>query len=118
IREVIRDPSLKVIILRLKNARNLDATAALEIEELHHFLKKSKRQLLISGAGREVTRVLRNSGFIDTLGAENFFREDPANPTVSTRDALKRATEFLGRRDAEIRIFVDQSRKKGSSSNQ
>ncbi len=112
IREVIRDPSLKVIILRLKNARNLDATAAIAIEELHDFLKKSKRQLLVSGAGREVTRVLRNSGFIDKLGPENFFKEYPANPTVSTRDALKRATQVLGRRDAEIRIFVDQTKKK------
>ncbi|MCF3651423.1 SulP family inorganic anion transporter [Synoicihabitans lomoniglobus] len=115
IREVIRDPSIKVVILRLKNARNLDATAAIAIEEFHDFLKKSKRQLLISGAGREITRVLRNSGFIDRLGEENFFREVPANPTLSTRDALKRATQVLGRRDAEIRIFVDQARKKKES---
>lgn len=111
IREVIRDPSLKIIILRLKNARNLDATAAAAIEELHSFLRKSERHLLISGANREVTRVLSNSGFIAKLGADNFFREFPANPTLSTRDALKRATQILGRRDAEIRIFVDQARK-------
>lgn len=112
IREVIRDPSLQIIILRLKNARNLDATAAAAIEDLHGFLRKSNRHLVISGANREVARVLRNSGFIDKLGAENFFREFPANPTLSTRDALKRATQILGRRDAEIRIFVDQARKK------
>ncbi len=110
IREVIRDPSLKIIILRLKNARNLDATAAAAIEELHSFLRKSDRHLLISGAIREVTRVLGNSGFIDKLGPENFFREVPSNPNLSTRDALKRATEILGRRDAEIRIFVDKAR--------
>ena len=109
IREVIGDPSLKIIILRLKNARNLDATAAAAIEELHSFLRKSGRHLLISGAIREVTRVLGNSGFIDKLGPENFFREIPSNPNLSTRDALKRATEILGRRDAEIRIFVDKS---------
>ncbi len=112
IREVIRDPSLKIIILRLKNARNLDASAAVAIEELHDFLKKSKRQLIVSGAGREVTRVLRNAGFIEKLGEENYFREVPSNPTLSTRDALKRATTVLGRRDAEIRIFVDQAKKK------
>ncbi len=111
IREVIRDPSLKIIILRLKNARNLDATAAAAIEELHSFLRKSDRHLLISGANREVARVLSNSGFIPRLGPENFFREIQANPTLSTRDALKRATQILGRRDAEIRIFVDQARK-------
>lgn len=110
IRQIIKDPSLKVIILRLKNARNLDATAAAAISELHEFLRKSKRHLVISGASREVSRVLRNAGTIDQIGAENFFREDPVNPTVSTRDALKRATKILGRRDAEVRIFVDQNR--------
>jgi SulP family sulfate permease len=110
IRQIIKDPSLKVIILRLKNARNLDATAAAAISELHEFLLKSKRHLVISGASREVTRVLRNAGTIDQIGNENFFREDPVNPTVSTRDALKRATKILGRRDAEVRIFVDQNR--------
>ncbi len=112
IREVIRDPSLQIIILRLKNARNLDATAAAAIGELNDFLRKAERHLLISGAGREVTRVLRNSGIIARIGEANFFREVPANPTISTRDALKRATQILGRRDAEIRIFVDQGRKK------
>ena len=111
IREVIRDPSLKIIILRLKNARNLDATAAAAIEELHSFLRKSDRHLLISGASSVVSRVLSNSGFLAKLGTDNFFREDPINPTLSTRDALKRATEILGRRDAEIRIFVDKTHK-------
>jgi SulP family sulfate permease len=110
IRQIIKDPSLKIIILRLKNARNLDATAAAAISELHQFLTKSKRRLLISGAGREVSRVLRNAGTIDQIGPENFFREDPTNPTLSTRDALKRATQILGRRDAEVRIFVDQNK--------
>ncbi len=110
IRQIIKDPSLKIIILRLKNARNLDATAAAAISELHEFLAKSKRHLLISGAGREITRVLRNAGTIDQIGTENFFREDPTNPTLSTRDALKRATKILGRRDAEVRIFVDQNK--------
>ena len=114
IRQVIRDPSLKVIILRLKNARNLDATAAAAIGELHGFLVKANRHLLVSGANREVARVLRNAGFIDKLGPENFFHEVLSNPTLSTRDALKRATQILGRRDAEIRIFVDQARKKKS----
>jgi sulfate permease, SulP family len=87
-REVIRDPSLKVIVLRLKNARNLDATAAAAIEELHDFLRKSGRYLLVSGAGREVTRVMRNAGLLEKIGEANYFREIPVNPTLSTRHAL------------------------------
>jgi SulP family sulfate permease len=70
-REVIRDPSLKVIVLRLKNARNLDATAAAAIEEMHDFLRKSGRYLLVSGAGREVTRVMRNAGLLAKIGEAN-----------------------------------------------
>jgi len=109
-REVIRDPSLKVIVLRLKNARNLDATAAAAIEEMHDFLRKSGRYLLVSGAGREVTRVMRNAGLLAKIGEANYFREVPVNPTLSTRYALKRAVELLGRRDVDIRIFVDPSK--------
>lgn len=116
IRQIIKDPSLKVIVLRLKNARNLDATAAAAISELHGFLQKSGRHLVISGANREVTRVLGNAGTIKAIGEENFFQEVLTNPTLSTRDALKRATEILGRRDAEVRIFVDQNRQKEKSS--
>ena len=117
IRQIIRDPSLKVIILRLKNARNLDATAAAAISELHGFLRKSGRHLVISGAGREVTRVLENAGTIELVGEENFFREILSNPTLSTRDALMRATKILGRRDAEVRIFVDQNKKNDDGDN-
>ena len=117
IRQIIRDPSLKVIILRLKNARNLDATAAAAISELHGFLQKSGRHLVISGAGREVTRVLENAGTIELVGEENFFREILSNPTLSTRDALMRATKILGRRDAEVRIFVDQNKKNDDGDN-
>lgn len=112
IRQVIRDPSLQVIVLRLKNARNMDATAAAAISELHGFLANSGRHLVVSGAGREVTRVLHNAGTIDLIGEDNFFREVPTNPTLSTRDALKRATALIGRRDAEVRIFVDQNKPK------
>jgi hypothetical protein len=36
----------------------------------------------------------------------------PTNPTLSTRHALKRAVEVLGRRDVDIRIFVDPSKQK------
>ncbi len=113
-REVMRDPNLQVVILRLKNARNLDASAAAGIEELLDFLRSSGRHLLLSGADREVARVFRNSGLLAKLGPENFFREVPANPTMATRNALQRAQALIGR-NAEVRIFVDQNRDKKSS---
>lgn len=105
-REIIKDPSLRVVILRLKNARNLDATCALAIEELLGFLRGSGRHLIVSGADREVLRVFRNSGLLAKVGPENFFREVPGNPTVSTRHALLRARSLLGETSAHVRIFV------------
>ena len=110
IREVIKDPNLKVIILRLKNARHLDATCVLAIEELLDFLRSGGRHLLVSGADTEILRVFRNSGLLQKLGLENFFPEVAGNPTVSTRNALKRAQQLLGPHKPELRIFVDQIR--------
>lgn len=108
-REVIADPSLCIVILRLKNARHLDATCVLAIEELMEFLRADGRHLLVSGADREVQRVFRNSGLLERLGRENFFPEVPGNPTVATRAALVRAQELLGGRKADVRIFVDKA---------
>ena len=85
IQRTVSDPAIQVIILRLKNARNLDASAAVAIEELHHFLKKTKRQLIVSGAGREVTRVLRNSELKD-IAADS----DDEDWDESVRDLLER----------------------------
>jgi len=109
-REVIKDPNLKVIILRLKNARHLDATCVLAIEELLDFLRSGGRHLLVSGADKEILRVFRNSGLLGKLGPESFFPEVAGNPTVSTRNALKRAQQILGPHKPEVRIFVDANR--------
>jgi len=110
-RQVTQDPNLKIIILRLKNAHHLDSTAVLAIEELLRFLRQNDRELIVSGADREIRRVFRNSGVLEELGEKNFFPEVITNPTLSTRNALKRAQELLGRKDAQIRIFVDAARK-------
>ena len=114
-RQATLDPSLKVVILRLKNARHLDATSALAIDELRNLLKTRDRHLLISGAHKEVYRVFRNTGLLDRLGRENFFMEKPSNPALSTRDALRRAQELLGEQEADIRIFVDKRKQKTSA---
>ncbi len=112
IHKVCRDPSLKVVILRLKNAHNLDATSVMALEELITHLRETGRHLLISGAMRDVERVLLNSGLIHVLGKENFFEASPQNPNISTRNALERAQELLGRKEAPVRIFYDPAHQK------
>ena len=119
IQRTAADPSLKIMILRLKNARHLDATSVLALEDLVKFMRANDRHLLISGATRDVYRVLKNSGVLATVqegadrkaGESNIFLNRPSNPNLSTRDALKRAQQLLGGEKAEVRIFYDPNKK-------
>lgn len=114
------DPNLKVIILRLKNARHLDATSVLALEDLINDTRKKGVHILISGATREVYAILKKSGVLETLqqgcdrsaGETNLFMYFQPNPNISTRDALIRAQELLGTKKADIKIFYDPSKEK------
>ncbi|MEI6676716.1 MAG: SulP family inorganic anion transporter, partial [Verrucomicrobiota bacterium] len=119
IQRTISDPAIKVIILRLKNARHLDATSVMALEDLILFMRAQQLHLLVSGATHEVYRVLKRSGILETLqvgcnreaGESNLFLNAPSNPNISTRDALKRAQQLLGTDRADIRIFFDPNKK-------
>ncbi|NWK56480.1 SulP family inorganic anion transporter [Verrucomicrobiaceae bacterium N1E253] len=112
------DPNLKVIILRLKNARHLDATSVLALEDLIKDTRKKGVHILISGATREVYTILKQSGVLKTLqkgcnrkaGETNLFMYFQPNPNISTRDALIRAQELLGTKQADIKIFYDPNK--------
>lgn len=112
------DDNLKIIILRLKNARHLDATSVLALEELIRHTRAEGRHIIVSGAPEEVYRVLNLSGVLTYLqegcdqekGESNLFLHEASNPNLATRDALKRAQQLLGTEEADIRIFYDPSR--------
>jgi SulP family sulfate permease len=120
IQRAVTDQALKVIILRMKNARHLDATSVMALEDLILFMRAKDLHLIISGATREVYRVLKKSGILVTLqegcdreaGESNLFLNSPTNPNLSTRAALKRAQQLLGTDKAEIRIFYDPNQPK------
>jgi SulP family sulfate permease len=107
IQRTCADPNLRLIILRLKNARHLDATSVMALEELIKVLRADGRDLIVSGAMKDVYRVLRDSGLVDVIGKANLFLGSPSNPNLSTRNALKRAQAILGRKDADVRIYLD-----------
>lgn len=115
IQRTVSDPAIQVIILRLKNARHLDATSVMALEDLIRFMRGKGLHLIVSGAPREVYRVLKKSGVLLTLqegcdrraGETNLFLGNPRNPNLSTRGALKRAQQLLGTDKADIRIFYD-----------
>jgi SulP family sulfate permease len=112
LRRVCDDPNLKIIILRLKNAHHLDASAILALEELIGFMREHDRDLIISGARKAGYRIFKRSGLLNLIGRKNFFMEWPQNPTRSSHNALKRAQEILGSKDAEISIFGETVMKK------
>lgn len=112
IQQTMRDSNLRVIILRLRNARNLDATSVLALDELLTAVLRDNRHLLISGVTKNVYSVLLNSGMVERLGRDNLFVHSPGNPNLSTRNALIRAQELLGTKEADIQIFVDRTKRK------
>lgn len=119
IQRTANDPAIKVIILRLKNARHLDATSVMALEDLVKFMRRRELFLLISGATKDVYKVLKRSGILETLqrgadrkqGESNIFLTMPSNPNISTRDALRRAQQLLGTKEADVRIFFDPHKK-------
>ena len=102
-----------MIILRLRNARNLDATSVMALAELVREVKRAERFLLVSGTTKDVYKVLKNSGMVEVIGRDNIFPGSPENPNLATRNALKRAQELLGTREAEIQIFIDKNKSRG-----
>ncbi|MGB2402447.1 MAG: SulP family inorganic anion transporter [Akkermansiaceae bacterium] len=120
VQRTIANENLKVIILRLKNARHLDATSVLALDDLIKDTRRKGVHVLVSGATREVYEVLKKSGVLETLqdgcdrsqGETNLFMYFRENPNISTRDALIRAQELLGTKEADIKIFFDKNQEK------
>jgi SulP family sulfate permease len=113
IRRLAEDAHIRVFILRMKNARHLDASTVMAMDNLNDYLRHSNRHMLISGCNIEVMNVLRNSGVLAQIGMENVFPTE-ANLTMSTKRALKRATELLQNRKADVRLFYSKKKEKAS----
>src|SRR5581483_4882057 len=114
LRRQAEDENIRVFILRMKNARHLDASTVMAMETLHDYLRQTGRHLIISGCNADVLRVLQRSGLLAQMGAENVFPAE-VNLTMSTKRALQRASQLLkqtgaGGQKADVRIFYDSRR--------
>ncbi|HTT57182.1 MAG TPA: SulP family inorganic anion transporter [Opitutaceae bacterium] len=107
VRRLAEDANIRVFILRMKNARHLDASTVMAIENLHDYLRRNDRYLIFSGCNAEVMRVMRKSGLLAEVGPENVFPAE-VNLTMSTKRALQRATELLHTRRADVRLFYNR----------
>jgi SulP family sulfate permease len=89
------EPSWKVIILRLKRARNPDSVC---MQILERFIRRMNAQgvtVMLSGVDQEILKVLANVGILELIGASSVFREE-SEIWASTIQALKAAYDLLG----------------------
>lgn len=92
------DTTTSVIIIQLKNARDIDATACLALQQLYEYLTKSGRQLIACGITHQTWEVLSDSGMIDLIGKPNLFIFDERHPHLSVRRAFTRANELINQK--------------------
>ena len=89
------DSATKVIILQLKNARDIDATACLTLIELSNSLKAAGCHLLVAGITHPVWEVLSISSVVDSIGKENLFLFDEMHPHHYMKKAFERAKSLV-----------------------
>lgn len=106
VRRICQSPNIKVLILKLRNAINFDASSAADIEELALQMRHQKGVLYLCEVTPQIMAVLKSSKVAKTIGEENIFAYTDENPTLSTAYALKSAKKFLNGRSAEVEIFV------------
>lgn len=88
------DTSTKVIVLQLKNARDIDATVCLALQQLYGYLKGSGRYLIACGMTQQIWDVLSDSGLIEQIGKENLFVFDERHPHQHMVKALHKARQL------------------------
>ncbi len=101
------DTHTKVIILQLKNARDIDATACLAIQQLYEYLKGSGRFLIACGITQHVWDVLSDSGLVEQIGKENLLIFDERHPHYFMVKALSRARALVLESEPDRAVVVD-----------
>lgn len=89
------DTTTRVIILQLKNARDIDATACLALQHLYTYLKNSGRYLIACGITPQIWDTLSDSGMIHLIGKPHLMLYDEKHPNASVQKAFSRAQELL-----------------------
>lgn len=95
----ILDGGTLFIVLRLRQAYNLDATCAQAIGNVARAARARGGALILSGVRDGMYGTLERAGIIATVGAESVFRI-ATEPTRATREALARAHHLASQRRA------------------
>jgi len=87
-------PSTRVLILRVKRARNPDAVGAALLDEFVRRVHKRGVHVLLCGVRDDLFAVFDATGLVTLLHPDHVFREQPVRKT-STALAVAHAREFL-----------------------
>lgn len=85
---------IRVVVLRLKRARNPDAVCLGLLGDFVHRLQQRKITVLLCGVQNDLAKALRNTGLEGTLGTHHIFREGQG-AWSSTLDAVRFAYGLL-----------------------
>lgn len=105
--EVSRDPEVRVLVLRVKRARDLDATGASVLVSLHRRLRAQGRHLLVVGMRQGMMERLERTGSAAAIGAENLFPTEAQWFRAMDR-AVERALELAGDHAAHAPCALEQ----------
>jgi len=92
---LIRDPELRVLIVRMRQAQYLDVTTANVLEAAAQKLARTRRVLLLLGVRRPAMEFLERTGLRARIGDENVFPIEPGWFTA-TESGLRRALAQVG----------------------
>ena len=108
IRRVGEKRNIKVLILKLLNARHLDATSVLALEELLDYYSEKKCNVILCEVRKDTIRIIKNSGLLSRMNRRNIFPHIPSNPTLSTAKAIKRAKFLVSDKSAKVTIYANE----------
>jgi SulP family sulfate permease len=97
IRETVKT-GVRVIVLRLKRARNTDAVCLTVLDRFITRMQAEQVTVLLCGLRPDLVKVINSSGLIRRLGSEHVFVfEETGAIWSSTLDAVRFAYEIVGR---------------------
>lgn len=109
LRRVTSDPGVKVLVLKFREAENLDADGVLLLSELGENLSRDGRHLILCELGGEALETLRACRLTESLPAEHLVPDDPSNPTASLAKALRLAHRLTGGAETVVRVVATES---------
>ena len=84
-----------VLIIQLRNARDIDATACLTIRQLCESLRAIGKHLILAGMTPSVMKVINQSGLAACIGEENLYPFDHQAPHRSLQEAVAHAEKLV-----------------------